>query len=83
MPVPTRLMSPPLATPSRSDMRTVSNTTGYTSTVVSGGGQQKLNVVTRVAIEGKVKRGQKGAAIRMYLKVRPVAVAYLRCSPTL
>lgn len=70
MPVPTRLMSPPLATPSRLDMRTVSNNTSYTPTVISvGGGQQKLNVVTRVAIEGKVKRGQKGASIRMYLKV--------------
>jgi len=69
MPVLTRLMSPPLATPSRSDMRTLSNNTSYTPTVVSGGSQQKLNVVTRVAIEGKVKRGQKGASIRMYLKV--------------
>jgi hypothetical protein len=71
MPVPTRLMSPPVATPSRSDMRTVSNNTSYTPTVVSGGSQQKLNVVTRVAMEGKVKRGQKGASIRMFLKVLP------------
>jgi hypothetical protein len=32
--------------------------------------QQKLNVVTRVAIEGKAKQGQDGASIKMYLKVR-------------
>lgn len=72
MPVSTRLISPPLATPSRLDRRTVSNNTGYTPTVVSGGSQQKPNVVTRVAIEGKVKRGQKGASIRIYLKVLSV-----------
>ncbi|OBZ69129.1 hypothetical protein A0H81_10722 [Grifola frondosa] len=35
---------------------------------VTAAGQQKLNVVTRVAIEGKSKSG-KGAAIKMYLKI--------------
>lgn len=33
-------------------------------------GQQKLNVVTRVAMEGRAKQDQDGAAIKMYLKVR-------------
>ncbi|KAG1778480.1 hypothetical protein EV702DRAFT_1044377 [Suillus placidus] len=31
--------------------------------------QPKLNVVTRLAIEGKAKQGQDGIAIRMYLKL--------------
>ncbi|CCM03619.1 uncharacterized protein FIBRA_05763 [Fibroporia radiculosa] len=31
--------------------------------------QQKLNVVTRLAIEGKSKKGWDGAAIKMYLKI--------------
>jgi hypothetical protein len=31
--------------------------------------QPKLNVVTRLAIEGKAKEGQDGIAIKMYLKV--------------
>lgn len=29
-----------------------------------------MNVVTRLAVEGKAKQGEKGAGIRMYLKVR-------------
>ena len=32
-------------------------------------GQQRLNVVTRVAIEGRSERGANGASIKMYLKV--------------
>ncbi|KAM5532098.1 hypothetical protein V8D89_014262 [Ganoderma adspersum] len=32
-------------------------------------GQQKLNIVTRVAIEGRAERGANGAAIKMYLKI--------------
>ncbi|KAI9069109.1 hypothetical protein FKP32DRAFT_1641328, partial [Trametes sanguinea] len=32
-------------------------------------GQQKLNVVTRLAIEGRAERGANGAAIKMYLKI--------------
>ncbi|KDQ61102.1 hypothetical protein JAAARDRAFT_67494 [Jaapia argillacea MUCL 33604] len=31
--------------------------------------QQKLNVVTRLAIQGRAKPGQDGAAIRVYLKI--------------
>ena len=34
------------------------------------GQQQKLNVVTRLAIEGRAKHGQDGASIKIYLKVR-------------
>ncbi|TBU42065.1 hypothetical protein BD309DRAFT_1081657 [Dichomitus squalens] len=32
-------------------------------------GPQKLNVVTRVAIEGRAERGANGASIKMYLKI--------------
>jgi hypothetical protein len=38
-----------------------------TSTVSA---QQKINVVTRLAIEGKAKHNQDGASIKMYFKVR-------------
>ena len=38
--------------------------------MVSGTSQQKMSIVTRVAIEGKAKRGQDGASIKMFLKVR-------------
>lgn len=41
-----------------------------TSSLLTAGQQQRLNVVTRVAVEGKSKQGETGAAIRMYLKVR-------------
>ncbi|GLB34779.1 putative DNA recombination [Lyophyllum shimeji] len=41
----------------------------YSPTVVSGGQQHKLNVVTRVAIEGKAKQDKDGASIRMYVKI--------------
>ncbi|KAG6854709.1 hypothetical protein C0991_002422 [Blastosporella zonata] len=41
----------------------------YSPTVTSGGLHQKLNIVTRVAIEGKTKQNKDGAAIRLYLKI--------------
>lgn len=44
--------------------------TSYAPTITSLGQQQKINVVTRVAIEGRAKQGQDGASIKMYLKVR-------------
>jgi hypothetical protein len=77
MPVPTsrydQSPSPPstMNTPSRSTsyLRQPSNASYYSPTV-TGNGQQKLNVVTRVAMEGKAKKGEEGASIRMYLKVR-------------
>lgn len=69
MPVPMHSMGPSLTTPSRSNTRTASNNTSYTPTIVPGGGQQKLNIVTRVAIEGRAKKGQDGASIRMFVKV--------------
>ena len=62
--------SPPstIATPARTGhRRSLSSNPG---TITSSGHQQKLNVVTRVAIEGKARRGQDGASIRMFLKVR-------------
>ncbi|KZT69808.1 hypothetical protein DAEQUDRAFT_241238 [Daedalea quercina L-15889] len=51
----TRTVSPPLTTASYSNATTM--------------GQQKLNVVTRLAIEGKSKKGWDGASIKMYLKI--------------
>ncbi|KAG6862067.1 hypothetical protein C0995_007197 [Termitomyces sp. Mi166 len=45
------------------------STTSCSSTVTPGGPQQKLNVVTRVAIEGKTKKDKDGASVRMYLKM--------------
>lgn len=51
----TRTVSPPLTTASYSNATTI--------------GQQKLNVVTRLAIEGKSKKDWDGASIKVYLKV--------------
>lgn len=50
-----RAPSPPLS---------VTGSSQFTSTP-----QQKLNVVTRLALEGKAKHGDDGATIRMYIKV--------------
>ncbi|TFK42450.1 hypothetical protein BDQ12DRAFT_597199 [Crucibulum laeve] len=79
MPIPTpsrahRAMSPPATsiTPARPGHRRAPSTlatSSYSPTVTSGGHQSKLNVVTRVAIEGKAKQGQDGASIKMYLKL--------------
>ncbi|KAF8798142.1 hypothetical protein BYT27DRAFT_7228728 [Phlegmacium glaucopus] len=76
MPVPhsskSRRSSPPstIVTPARNGhKRTLSSNPGYSPTITSSGHQQKLNVVTRVAIEGKARRGQDGASIRMFLKI--------------
>ncbi|KAJ6525444.1 hypothetical protein DFH09DRAFT_1416455 [Mycena vulgaris] len=82
MPIPTpqrhsRPNSPPTAaahatsTPLRSRLSGVFDTpsSAYSPTVTQGAHPQKLNVVTRVAIEGKAKNGQDGAGIRMYLKI--------------
>ncbi|KAI0636674.1 hypothetical protein C8Q77DRAFT_1049373 [Trametes polyzona] len=49
--------SPPLST--------IAYSTSHATTV----GQQKLNVVTRLAIEGRAERGADGAAIKVYLKI--------------
>ncbi|KAL4077231.1 hypothetical protein V8B97DRAFT_1940399 [Scleroderma yunnanense] len=49
----TRTLSPPLSTAS-----------ALTTTP-----QPRLNVVTRLAIQGKVKQGQDGASIKLYLKL--------------
>ncbi|RDX56450.1 hypothetical protein OH76DRAFT_1509070 [Lentinus brumalis] len=51
--------SPPLSFPSS----TYSISHGTTV------GSQKLNIVTRVAIEGRAERGAKGAGIKMYMKI--------------
>jgi hypothetical protein len=50
-----RALSPPLSTSSQA---------------FTIGQQQKLNVVTRLAIEGKATQGDNGAAIKIYLKAR-------------
>lgn len=56
----TRTVSPPLTTASYSNATAI--------------GQQKLNVVTRLAIEGKSKKDWDGASIKMYLKVSRLLV---------
>jgi hypothetical protein len=71
-----RPTSPPIAVTASTPARTKSTravspsrtSTSYSPTVTPGQ-QQKLNVVTRVAIEGKARQGQDGAAVKMYLKV--------------
>ncbi|KAH7923567.1 hypothetical protein BV22DRAFT_1092724, partial [Leucogyrophana mollusca] len=56
-------------TPSSRHARTLSpplSTAGSSTTLNA---QPKLNVVTRLAIEGRAKQGQDGAAIKIYLKL--------------
>ena len=72
-----RPSSPPISSHTTTPARTkhlypiTSAQTSTTSspTITAGGQQQKLNVVTRVAIEGWAKQGEDGAGIKMYLKV--------------
>ncbi|KAI0780629.1 hypothetical protein BD413DRAFT_607898 [Trametes elegans] len=45
------------------------STTAYSTSYATTVGQQKLNVVTRLAIEGRAERGANGAAIKIYLKI--------------
>ncbi|KAF5373717.1 hypothetical protein D9758_000879 [Tetrapyrgos nigripes] len=47
----------------------ISQSTSYSSTIMPFGNNAKLNIVTRVAIEGKAKQGKDGANIKMYLKM--------------
>ncbi|KAI8989730.1 hypothetical protein BD414DRAFT_570325 [Trametes punicea] len=42
---------------------------GYSTSHATTAGQQKLHVVSRLAIEGRAERGANGAAIKMYLKI--------------
>ncbi|KAJ7461499.1 hypothetical protein FB451DRAFT_1353105 [Mycena latifolia] len=65
----TNAMTTPLRPRVSSIFDTPSSGTAYTPTVTQGAQPQKLNVVTRVAIEGKAKHGEDGAAIKMYLKI--------------
>ncbi|KAL1741353.1 hypothetical protein HDZ31DRAFT_45614 [Schizophyllum fasciatum] len=70
-----RLTSTPSSTPSRysSNSRATSpplSHSSYSPTLTPGGTQfHKLNVVTRVALEGKAKKGADGANMKMYLKI--------------
>ncbi len=57
------------STPSRSSNPRNAPSTSYSPTV-TGNGHQKLNVVTRIAIEGKAKQGQDGVSVKMFLKAR-------------
>ncbi|KAF9261403.1 hypothetical protein L218DRAFT_930902 [Marasmius fiardii PR-910] len=69
----------PYETPSRATSRaggalspplSAAPSTGYASSTTAGvGGGTKLNIVTRVAIEGKAKPGRDGAGVNMYLKL--------------
>ncbi|KAH7911405.1 hypothetical protein BJ138DRAFT_1063131 [Hygrophoropsis aurantiaca] len=58
-------------TPSSRHSRTYSPplSTAGSSTTFTQGQQTKLNIVTRLAIEGKAKKGQDGAAIKIYMKL--------------
>lgn len=77
IPIPSKLdrnCSPPAmsATPARQNFSRISSLASnstYSPTVTNGIHTPKLNVVTRIAIEGKAKRGQDGASVRMFLKV--------------
>jgi len=60
----TRALSPPLSTSSQA---------------FTIGTQPKLNIVTRLAIEGRAKHGQDGAAIKMYLKVCNLHLPQVLC----
>jgi hypothetical protein len=46
-----------------------SPTISYAPTVTSLGQALRMNIVSRIAIEGKAKQGQDGASIKMYMKV--------------
>ena len=76
MPIPTpsrhRTTSPgpALVTPSRSNTRSLASYSNYTPTVTSAGTSGRMNIVTRVALEGRAKPGEDGASIKMFLKVR-------------
>ncbi|KAF8651432.1 hypothetical protein AX16_004733 [Volvariella volvacea WC 439] len=53
-----------------SHMQSVSESgTAYAPTILSNGQGTKLNVVSRVVIEGKARPGQEGASVKMYLKI--------------
>ncbi|KAF5358399.1 hypothetical protein D9756_001440 [Leucocoprinus leucothites] len=58
-------------TPSRNSLNPMSpsSASSYAPTVTSAEQAVKLNVVTRIAIEGKAKRGEEGASIKMYMKL--------------
>lgn len=58
------------STPGSPPLSTAAYSVSHATTV----GQSKLNIVTRLAIEGRAERGANGAAIKIYLKV---------CSPRL
>ncbi|PIL24265.1 hypothetical protein GSI_14018 [Ganoderma sinense ZZ0214-1] len=62
MPASTRYSRPSISgSPPLSFSPTLSHATAV--------GQQKLNIVMRVVIEGRAERGANGAAIKMYLKI--------------
>ncbi|EAU88741.2 hypothetical protein CC1G_01114 [Coprinopsis cinerea okayama7 len=77
MPIPSttplrhkRAVSPSTVTPIRTpSSRSTSHYSTYTPTITSAGTATRLNIVTRVALEGKAKHGDDGASIKMYLKL--------------
>ncbi|PPQ98811.1 hypothetical protein CVT24_003365 [Panaeolus cyanescens] len=59
-----------MITPARSNfIRSTSGTTSYTPTIVSNATQPRMNIVSRVAVEGRVRKGQDNASIKMFLKL--------------
>lgn len=61
----TTTATPPRFHPSQPTSPTIS----YAPTVTSLGQALRMNVVSRIAIEGKAKQGQDGASIKVYMKV--------------
>ncbi|TFK76350.1 hypothetical protein BDN72DRAFT_885116 [Pluteus cervinus] len=70
-----RTQSPPITTtPSQSRYsRVMQNTSpppsAYSPTVTPNGHSHRLNVVTRVAVEGKARQDRDGVSVKMYLKI--------------
>ncbi|XP_006458000.1 hypothetical protein AGABI2DRAFT_183107 [Agaricus bisporus var. bisporus H97] len=61
----TTTATPPRFHPSQPTSPTIS----YAPTVTSLGQALRMNVVSRIAIEGKAKQGQDGASIKVYMKL--------------
>lgn len=61
-------LSQPISPPSMSS---------YAPTVTPAGQVLRMNVVSRIAIEGKAKQGQDGASVKMYMKVSFLGLRYI------
>ncbi|KIY42922.1 hypothetical protein FISHEDRAFT_78984 [Fistulina hepatica ATCC 64428] len=57
----------PTARPSRPQSPT--STTNFTNSTISTAHLHKINIVSRVALDGKAKQGKDGASVKMYFKL--------------